>query len=80
MSAVSALQAALWAREQSEAAAIIKGRRDSKVAEAARPIRTYHLCRGTVKDHRTGAVATVKEVLEKGHSELLTRDLFTKTG
>ncbi len=34
-------------------------------------IRTYHYGRGTVKDHRTGKVASIKDVVEKGNIDLL---------
>lgn len=36
-----------------------------------RIIRTYHFPRGMVKDHRTGAVASLKDVLRKGRIDLL---------
>lgn len=50
-----------------------KARRD----EAIKPkgnVRTYNFCRGTVKDHRTGKVAPIKEVMGKGRIELLRGD------
>ena len=34
-------------------------------------IRTYHYGRGTVKDHRTGLVASVKDVVGKGRIDLV---------
>ena len=34
-------------------------------------VRTYHYGRGTVKDHRTGKVASLKDVMGKGKIELI---------
>lgn len=51
-----------------------KTRRDAAIKPQGN-IRTYNFCRGTVKDHRTGKVAPIKEVMGKGKIELLRGDL-----
>ena len=48
--------------------------RKAKRDEAIKPqgnVRTYNFARGTVKDHRTGKVASIKEVMGKGRLDLL---------
>lgn len=47
-----------------------KARRD-KVIHERDIIRTYNYDRGTVKDHRTGKIASIKDVLDKGKIGLL---------
>lgn len=47
-----------------------KARRDEKIHER-NIVRTYNYSRGTVKDHRSGKVAPIKEVLDKGRIDLL---------
>lgn len=50
-----------------QVAASQKAERDRKIAPGGTPtIRTYHFPRNTVKDHRTGKAASIKEVMEKG--------------
>ena len=50
--------------------AIKKSNRDRKIHER-NIIRTYNYSRGTVKDHRSGKVASIKNVMEKGRLDLL---------
>lgn len=47
-----------------------KARRDEAIKPSA-TVRTYNYSRGTVKDHRTGKVASIKDVVEKGKIDLL---------
>lgn len=47
-----------------------KQRRDRVIHETER-VRTYDFKSGTVKDHRTGKVASLKDILEKGKLWLL---------
>lgn len=56
-----------------------KARRDQAIHDTT-TIRTYNFSRGTVKDHRTGAVASIKEVLGKGRFDLLTEGLKCEKG
>lgn len=51
-----------------------KARRDKAIHDTT-VIRTYNYSRGTVKDHRTGKVASIKEVVGKGRFDLLTEGL-----
>lgn len=51
-------------------AATRKERRD-KAIKNLETVRTYDYKRGTVKDHRTGKVASIKEVMQKGRIDLL---------
>lgn len=48
-----------------------KGRRDQKVKNPERAIRTYDFKSGVVKDHRTGKKASIKDILTKGKLDLL---------
>lgn len=47
-----------------------KARRDEKIHER-NIVRTYNYSRGTVKDHRSGKVASIKDVVDKGRIDLL---------
>lgn len=51
-----------------------KARRDQAIKDMT-TIRTYNYSRGMVKDHRTGKVASIKEVMGKGRFDILTQDL-----
>lgn len=68
--AMACLKQRLRARALASAAAQKKQRRDKAIHDTKR-IRTYDFQRGTVKDHRTGKVASLKEVLGKGRIDLL---------
>ena len=48
-----------------------KERRDSKVKNPERAIRTYDFKSGVVTDHRTGKKASIKNILQKGKLDLL---------
>lgn len=61
-----------------EKAAQKKERRDEKIHDHT-TIRTYDYKSMTVKDHRTGKRASLKEVLEKGRIDLLYPDPVDKT-
>lgn len=60
-------------REEQQSAAR-KARRDVAI-HSTETIRTYNFDRGMVKDHRTGAVASIKDVLIKGQFSDLTKAL-----
>jgi peptide chain release factor 1 len=47
-----------------------KARRDEAIKNT-KTVRTYDFQRGTVKDHRTGKQASIKDVLDKGKIDLL---------
>jgi len=51
-----------------------KARRDKAIHDTP-VIRTYNYSRGTVKDHRTGIVASIKDVVGKGKFTILTEEL-----
>jgi len=51
-----------------------KARRDEAIKPQAN-LRTYNFLRGTVKDHRSGKVASIKDVLGKGRIDLLHPDV-----
>lgn len=51
-------------------AQIKKEDRDYKIHNT-KVIRTYNYSRGLVKDHRTGKVASIKEIMDKGRLDLL---------
>lgn len=51
-------------------AAAKKAKRDVAI-HSTEVIRTYNFSRNEVKDHRTGKVASIKEVLGKGKIELI---------
>jgi len=59
----------LQAKQQKRAAAK-KARRDEKIHDHT-TVRTYNYSRGLVKDHRTGKVASIKDVVDKGRLDLL---------
>ena len=67
---VREIQRRLVERKQEQIAAAKKARRDDAIRNE-QTIRTYNFDRGTVKDHRTGKVASIKDVLGKGKIELL---------
>lgn len=50
-----------------------KADRDHKIHNTP-IVRTYHYGRGTVKDHRSGKIASIKDVVEKGKVDLLRPD------
>ena len=50
-----------------------KARRDHAIHNTER-IRTYDFSRGIVTDHRTGKVASLKNILEKGRLDLFHND------
>lgn len=56
---------------EAEKASVKKERRDHKVKNPERAIRTYDYKAGLVYDHRTGKNATIKDILKKGKLELL---------
>jgi len=47
-----------------------KARRDEKIHEH-NVVRTYNFAKDTVKDHRSGKTASIKQVVEKGRLDLL---------
>ena len=53
-----------------KAAADRKKRRDEKI-KPKKHVRTYNYSRQTVKDHRTGKTASIRDVMEKGRIDLL---------
>lgn len=57
--------------QKEKKAAEKKERRDHKVKNPERAIRTYDYKAGLVYDHRTGKSATIKDILKKGKLELL---------
>lgn len=69
-SAMAELQSRITSLAEDKLAAERKSRRDEAIKPSA-SIRTYHYCRGTVKDHRTGKTASLKEVMGKGRIDLL---------
>jgi len=68
--ALRELERRLKERQQEERAAARKARRDHAVHNET-VIRTYDYKRATVTDHRTGKVASLKNVLVKGLIGLL---------
>lgn len=56
--------------EQAEKAAVKKARRDEAIHDKTR-VRTYDFTKNIVKDHRTGKVASLKQVMDKGRLDLL---------
>lgn len=68
--ALKVLEERLGQQIAAKKAAVKKAARDEKIKDT-RYIRTYDFKRKEVKDHRTGKVASLKEVLYEGHFELL---------
>jgi protein subunit release factor A len=68
--AVTELEKRVHAAKQKERAFVKKARRDKKIKEG-KYIRTYDFKRNEVKDHRTGKVAPLKEILEDARLDLL---------
>lgn len=68
--ALKVLEERLGKQVADKKAAAKKAIRDEKIKDT-RYIRTYDFKRKEVKDHRTGKVASLKEVLYEGHFELL---------
>ena len=68
--AVKALEARLKRMEFDAKAKVKKDRRDKVIKEGGY-IRTYNYKTMTVKDHRSGKTASLKQVLEKGRIDLL---------
>lgn len=68
--AMAALKQRLIDADEEEKAAKRKAKRDHAIHNTER-IRTYDFKSGTVKDHRTGKVASLKDVLGKGRIDLL---------
>ena len=60
----------LAAIKEAKKAEIKKDRRNIAIHDHT-IIRTYNYDRGTVKDHRTGKIASIKNVLDKGKIDLL---------
>jgi peptide chain release factor 1 len=69
--AMSELTKRLRDRRKQQIAAEKKARRDHKVKNPERAIRTYDFKAGLVYDHRSGKTATVKDILKKGKLDLL---------
>ncbi len=68
--AMKTLENRLKKAKEDKKAAAKKSRRDAAIHDRT-IIRTYHFLRGTVKDHRNGKTASLKDVLEKGRIDLL---------
>lgn len=68
--ALKELEKRLKEAAEEEKAKDKKAHRDWKIHNME-VVRTYHFVRGTVKDHRTGKTASLKEVLDKGNLDLL---------
>jgi peptide chain release factor 1 len=68
--ALRELDRRLAERRQESADADKKARRDAAIRERS-IIRTYDYSRDTVKDHRTGKTASIKNVLDKGRIDLI---------
>lgn len=68
--AMATLKLRLAEAEEAERARNKKARRDHAIHNTTR-IRTYDFKSGTVKDHRTGKVASLEDVLRKGKLDLL---------
>lgn len=68
--ALKDMETRLAEAEAGEKAAKKKARRDRAIKNQV-TIRTYDFQHGTVKDHRSGKVASLKQVLGKGKIELL---------
>lgn len=68
--ALKELEQKLVSTAAGQRAAAKKARRDAAIRDAP-VIRTYDYRRKVVKDHRTGKTASLKEVLEQGHFDLL---------
>lgn len=64
------LEARLKAAKAEKLAEEKKARRDEAIKPAI-AVRTYDFKSGVVRDHRTGKKASVKDVLGKGHIDLL---------
>lgn len=57
--------------KKEQKAADKKQRRDDKVKNPERAIRTYNFKSGLVHDHQSGKTASLKDVLQKGKIDLL---------
>ena len=68
--ALQELEKRLDEKKQQDKADLKKSMRDKKIKERD-IIRTYNYPRDTVKDHRTGKTASIKEIMEKGRLDLL---------
>lgn len=68
--ALKTLEQRLRDKESEQRAAAKKARRDYAIHNEQR-IRTYDYKSQTVKDHRTGKVASIRDIMEKGKLELL---------
>lgn len=68
--ALKELTRRVYALKEAAKAALLKERRDVAIKDEGY-IRTYNFKSGTVKDHRTGKVASLKDVLYKGRLDLL---------
>lgn len=64
------LEARLQSLKEEQKAQAKKDYRDYKIHNSS-IIRTYNYSRGTVKDHRSGKTASIKEVVGKGRIDLL---------
>ena len=72
-SAMKDLENKLREITEKRAAVSKKERRDNKVKNPERAIRTYDYKKGLVYDHRTNLSASIKDVLFKGKIDLLWR-------
>lgn len=68
--ALKLLKKKLQQIKQQELADQKKAQRDQKIHERD-IVRTYNFPRHTVKDHRTGKIASIEKVLKKGRLDLL---------
>jgi peptide chain release factor 1 len=68
--ALKELEKRLLELKEKQQAEIKKIRRDLAIKESE-TIRTYNFQRGTVKDHRTGKIGSIKEILIKGNLDKL---------
>jgi peptide chain release factor 1 len=71
--AIKTLSARVEAFYAAEKAKLKKAHRDY-IIHNEECVRTYNFQRGTVKDHRSGKTASLKDVLEKGKIDLLRPD------
>jgi peptide chain release factor 1 len=75
--AIAELERRLRESKLQQQAARKKARRDAAIHDRT-TVRTYNFARGTVKDHRTGKTASVKDILEKGKLDLLHDDTISE--
>lgn len=68
--AMKELEDRLTGQKEAKRATAKKARRDVAIKDET-TIRTYDYKSGLVRDHRTGKSASIKDVLQKGHLDLL---------